>query len=224
MSRFISTMPCPPLDVTLCVLSVHCGMRDRFGAAVISFVCTISVAAAAPAQHEINDLYRRGLAGDKAAVEQCIGILEQTLKAEPTNQLARVYLGSAYTLRSRDLGFGPKKLQVLKQGVAVMNEAVAAAPNDAKVRLARALTTDALPGILGYKSESRRDFAELAAMAQRSPEKFAEGDLQIVYYNAGLAAHANGEHERAVTFLKQAQAHRVDAALAKKVDAQLASP
>jgi hypothetical protein len=181
-------------------------------------------AAATPLEKEIADLYRRALSGDKAAVEQCITKLEDVLASEPSNQLARVYLGSAYTLRSRDLGFGPKKLQVLKQGVAVMNEAVAAAPADPKVRLARALTTSALPGFLGYKGESRKDFEELAALAERSPEKFGEGDLQIVYYNAALAARQNGDRARANALLHEAAAHRADAELGKKIEGELAKP
>ncbi|MGZ5005195.1 MAG: hypothetical protein ACXV8H_06725, partial [Chthoniobacterales bacterium] len=107
------------------------------------------IAAAPNEQKEIQDLYRRGLAGDKEAVRQCIDKLEAALAAEPKNQLARVYLGSAYTLRSRDLGFSPRKLQALRHGLALMDEAVAAAPNESKIRLVRALTTSSLPGFLG---------------------------------------------------------------------------
>lgn len=180
------------------------------------------VAAPSADEKQIQELYRRGLAGDKAAVEQCVEKLEATLKADTKNQLARVYLGSAYTLRSRDLGFGPKKLQVLRQGVAVMDEAVAAAPADPKVRLARALTTSALPSILGYAAASRKDFEELAALAERAPEKFSEGDLQIVLYNAGLAARHNGDESRARALWRDAAQHPADAAQAGKVNSELA--
>lgn len=131
-------------------------------------------------QKEIQELYRRGLAGDKDAVNACIDQLEAVLKTQPQNQLARVYLGSAYTLRSRDLGFGPSKLRALRHGLALMDEAVAAEPNQPKVRLARALTTAALPGIFGRRSESERDFAILRAMAQSQPQKFDSDDLQTI--------------------------------------------
>ena len=173
-------------------------------------------------EKQIQELYRRALLGDKDAVEQCITALEAALKDQPQNQLARVYLGSAYTLRSRDMGFGPKKLKVLKQGVAVMDEAVAAAPANPKVRLARALTTSALPGILGYADEARADFSQLAELAERSPEKFDRGDLQIVFYNAGLVAKKADDRERAALLLRKAQQHTADAALAQKVEAELA--
>jgi len=173
---------------------------------------------------EVEKLYARGLAGDKAAVEECITALEAVLQDQPQNQFARVYLGSALTLRSRDMSFGPNKLKVLKQGVATMDAAVAAAPGDPKVRLARALTTQALPFFLGRASSTRQDFADLAAAAQREPGKFERRDLQIIFFNAALAAKKEGDKKRAAALLKEAQRMPVDASLARKVDAELASP
>lgn len=129
---------------------------------------------------EIARLYQTGLAGDKAAVEPCISKLEAVLKANPSNALARVYLGSAYTLRSRDLGFGPAKLQSLKQGLAVMDAAVAAAPDDPHVRLVRAMTTDALPFFAGRKQATTEDFNRLEKIAKQSPALFTEGDLAVI--------------------------------------------
>ena len=172
-------------------------------------------------EKEIQALYRRGLLGDKAAVAQCIEKLETVLRTEPTNQFARVYLGSAYTLRSRDLGFGPKKLAALKHGLALMDEAVAAASNDPKVRLARALTTSALPAIFARGAASREDFATLAEMADALSAKFDEGDLQIVYYRAGLAADDAREHTKAVALWKKASAHPADPALTQKIEEAL---
>ena len=177
---------------------------------------------ASPDEREIEELYRRGLMGDKEAVEQCIAKLEQGLRAEPNNQLARVYLGSAYTLRSRDLGFGPKKLQTLRQGLRVMDESVANAPDDPKVRLGRALTTQALLGIFGRAGESRKDFAQLAELARTAPARFSAADLQIVYYNAGLAAKTAGNHAGAVELWREGLRHGSDAALKQKMEAELA--
>ncbi len=147
----------------------------------LSFLLVLAASGAqADEQKEIQHLYQRGLAGDKDAVNQCIAKLETALQRDASNQLARVYLGSAYTLRSRDLGFGPKKLQALRHGLALMDEAVANAPNEPKVRLARALTTSSLPALFGRRSESERDFATLREMAKTQPQKFEPGDLQTV--------------------------------------------
>ena len=183
---------------------------------------TAAFAAAPPDRREIDELYRRGLLGDKAAVEQCIEKLEEALRVQPKNELARVYLGSAYTLRSRDLSFGPKKLQTLREGLRVMDEAVANAPDDPKVRLGRALTTQALPGLFGRAAQSRSDFLRLAEMAKTTPAKFTAEDLQIVYYNAGLAAKANGDAARAHDLWREGLRHGSDANLRQKIEAELA--
>jgi hypothetical protein len=155
------------------------------GAALLTFA---SSSLAQPQQKEIAELYRRGLKGDKGAVEQCIAKLEALLEQQPTNQLARVYLGSAYTLRSRDLGLGPKKLRALKRGLAFMDEAVAAAPNEPKVRLARTLTTSALPAFFGRRTESREDFELLAKEAERAPERFNQDELAAIREHTTPAA------------------------------------
>lgn len=176
----------------------------------------VAAAASSPAE-EIQDLYRRGLRGDATAVVQCIEKLEAVLQTDPRNQLARVYLGSTYTLRSRDLGFGPQKLQTLRRGIAVMDEAVAAAPDDARVRLARALTTSSLPFFVGRAESARRDFAALAEIAERSPADFSAGDLQIIFYNAALASMKASDKSRAAALLERAQQHPADPALAAEV-------
>lgn len=190
---------------------------------MIAALCIPASSFALPPEHrEIDDLYRRGLMGDKAAVEQCIAKLEEGLKSQPNNELARVYLGSSYTLRSRDLGFGPKKLQTLRQGLRVMDEAVANEPNDPKVRLGRALTTQALPGIFGRAAESRNDFLKLAEMAKTMPAKFDGSDLLIVYYNAGLAAKTNGNPTRAEELWREGLRHGSDTSIKQKIEAELA--
>ncbi len=198
-------------------------MHPALAIPVTACLLVLSVAATPLEQKKIEDLYRRSLAGEKPAVLECIAALEALLEREPQNQVARVYLGSAYTLQSRDLGFGPKKLSTLKRGVAVMDEAVAAAPNDPKIRLTRALTTSALPGFLGYRARSRQDFQTLAQMADAQPAKFEEGDLQIVYYHAGLVAKATGDRAQAVARWQKALAHPADPKLAEKIRTELAA-
>jgi hypothetical protein len=150
----------------------------------VSLLCVAVSAAAAPDEAEIARLYKRALAGDKQAVEGCIAGLESAVQAQPENQLARVYLGSAYTLRSREMSFGPGKLATLRQGLAIMDEAVAAAPDNPRVRLVRALTTDSLPFFLGRKKSSRDDFDWLQKKAAQSRENFSSGDLQVIHQHS----------------------------------------
>lgn len=172
-------------------------------------------------EESIHQLYQRGLAGDKHAVDECIAKLERALKTQPDNQLGRVYLGSTYTLRSRDLGFGLGKWKALQHGVALMDEAVAAAPNDVHVRLLRALTTQALPAILGRRKSAQDDFETLVSLVASDPDKLNAADQQTLYYNAGLLAKQSGNAVRAAELWKNAAQHPVDPALAQKVNAAL---
>jgi hypothetical protein len=153
----------------------------------------------APADEEkrIADLYARGLGGDKQAVIDCIAALETTLARTPDDKLARVYLGSAWTLRSRDLPIGPAKLSALRRGIAFMDEAASAAPNDAKVLLTRAVTNEALPGFLGRRKVARQQLDALVREIEQDPAKLSAADRQLLYLNAGEAAHRAGAAERA---------------------------
>ncbi|MGI9089448.1 MAG: hypothetical protein ACR2HH_17185 [Chthoniobacterales bacterium] len=200
-------------------------LRARHFGGVLASVILLasSVAFAASDEKEIGELYRRGLAGDKVAVVECIDRLEATMQAQPGNQVARVYLGSAYTLRSRDLGIGLEKIRVLKRGLTTMDEAVAAAPNEPKVLLVRALTNSALPAFLGQAASSRRDFARLAEIAENAPSKFQEGDLQVIYFQAGFAAKTRGDRAGARVFFRKSLTHPADPALSEKARAELSA-
>lgn len=138
------------------------------------------VSARALSESEVAPLYKRAVGGDKQATEQCIALLETAVHDQPANRVAEAYLGSAYALRSRDMTFGFAKLSTFRRGMALMDEAVAAAPENPRVRLVRALTCDPLPAFLGRKQIARDDFAKLAEMAKASPEKFTVGELKVI--------------------------------------------
>ena len=146
-------------------------------------------ALASSEEDEIRQLYRRALAGDKAAVEPCVAQLKLALEKDPRNEFARVTLGSALTLRSRDMGWGPAKLRTLKEGIATMDAAVSAAANDAHVRLIRALTLDALPALLGHKGEARRDFAWLQNVMTEHPDRLTPDEQRSLREQLGKVAH-----------------------------------
>ena len=197
-------------------------LQMNWALAPFLFLFSAVAFAAVSEQEVVHQLYQRGLAGDKRAVDECIAKVELRLRTEPGNQLARVYLGSAYTLRSRDLGFGPRKITALRHGLALMDEAVTAAPNDAHVRLLRALTTQALPSLLGRRKSAQDDFEALVTMLAKAPDTLSASDQQTVYYYAGVAAQQSGNAARASELWKDAARHPVDFELTAKVNAALA--
>ena len=178
----------------------------------------------APSDKLAAGLYARGLAGDQQAVIDCIATLEQVLATTPDNQLARVYLGSAYTLRSRDLGFGKAKLDALRKGIALMDAAAAAAPGNASVQLTRAVTNEALPIFLGRRPVARQQLDALVAQVEKNPEKLKPADRQLLYLNAGEAAKHAGNTERAAELWRRGAAIKADPKLTQEIKTALGPP
>ena len=169
-------------------------------------------------------LYARGLAGDQQAVIDCIATLEQILATTPDDQLGRVYLGSAYTLRSRDLGFGKAKLDALRKGIALMDAAAAAAPGNARVQLTRAVTNEALPAFLGRRSVAHQQLEELVVQVEKNPEKLKPADRQLLYLNAGEAAKHAGNMARAAELWRRGAAIKADPRLTREIKTALGPP
>ncbi len=191
-------------------------------------LCGTALAATATAD-PTNDklatsLFARGLAGDRQAVIDCIATLEQVLAATPDDQLARVYLGSAYTLRSRDLGFGMAKLDALRKGIALMDAAAAAAPGNARVQLTRAVTNEALPVFLGRRAIARQQLEELVVQVEKNPERLNAADRQLLYLNAGEAAKHAGNMARAAELWRRGVAIKADPKLTEEIKTALGQP
>ncbi len=177
---------------------------------------------APPSDPAVAALYARGLAGNAQAVIDCIAALEKRLANAPNDQLARAYLGSAYTLRSRDLGLGKAKLDTLRKGLALMDEAVAAAPGNADVALTRAVTNEALPIFLGRRKVARAQLNELLALVEKEPVKLRPVDRQLLYLNAGEAARHAGDKERARDLWERGLTITADAKLNAEIREALA--
>lgn len=191
----------------------------------LGVIVIAATATASPTNEKLAaDLYARGLGGDRQAVIDCIARLEQILSATPDNQLARVYLGSAYTLRSRDLSFSKAKLDALRKGIALMDAAAAAAPGNARVQLIRAVTNEALPIFLGRRSIARQQLEELVVQVDKDPEKLKPADRQLLYLNAGEAAKHAGNSARAAELWQRGVAINGDSSLTEQLKAALRQP
>ncbi len=181
-------------------------------------------AQAVPNDPAISALYARGLAGDRQAVTDCIAALEQLLTARPNDQIARVYLGSSYTLRSRDLAIGPAKLAALRKGIALMDEAATAAPEDANVLLTRAVTNAALPAFLGRRKVAREQLDRLVVQVEKDPAILTPADRQLLYLNAGESAKIAGDKARARQLWERGAAIKADGKLTQEIENALAIP
>jgi hypothetical protein len=191
---------------------------------VLLFLILPALFAVGTEEKDFAALYARGLAGDQQAVIDCVNALEGHLEKQPDDQRARVYLGSCWTLRSRDLPIGPGKLTALRKGIALMDEAAAAAPNDSKVLLLRAVTDEALPRFLGRGRIAREQLNHLVTIAETSPEQLSARDRQLLYLNAGEAALRSGEKVRARELWERGLTISTDLKLNAELKQALARP
>lgn len=142
---------------------------------------------ATPTVKEIQKRLNKGVDGDAQAVKDLVVYLKKLIKEDPKNQLYVAYLGSAYSLRSRDAWI-TKKMEYLKAAEATMNKAVNADPNNAAVRFVRAINLYHLPSIFGLRDEARADFEKLLGQLQGpNPPNFNVKTRQAIYYYAGLS-------------------------------------
>ncbi len=131
-------------------------------------------------------LHHEGVKGDKKSVLKAEADFERMHAEYPDDMLVQVYLGSVYTLRGRDVGFGPKALDYLKKGGKTMDAAVEKAPEDAHVRLVRAINYWNLPFFCGKKEPAEKDFLKLVEIIDLDPDQYDREMRQYIYYYAGL--------------------------------------
>ncbi|MEM1059403.1 MAG: hypothetical protein AAGK14_09160 [Verrucomicrobiota bacterium] len=150
-----------------------------------------------PQIREIQQRLNQGVDGDAQAVKDLVADLQKMIKADPNNHLLVAYLGSAYTLRSRDAWIADK-MKYLKKAEYTMNEAVAADPGNAAVRFVRATTMYHLPAFFGMKDEARSDFKQLLGQIEGAdPPAFNLKTQQAVYYYAGLSFYQTDKRDEA---------------------------
>jgi hypothetical protein len=143
-----------------------------------------------PLIKQVEERHEKAAAGDKKETVALTGDLEKWTKEQPTNYLLQAYLGSVYTLDSRDAWPGPGKLAYLRNGGKLMDGAVAAAPNNPAVRFVRAIDYYELPFFFGKGKTARDDFEILVKQINgeiKTPYALNIETQQAIYYYAGLS-------------------------------------
>jgi hypothetical protein len=143
-----------------------------------------------PLIKSIQARHDKAVAGDKKETQALTADLEKWTKLHPDNHLLQAYLGSVYTLDSRDAWPGPGKLTYLQNGGKELDAAVLAAPNNPAVRFIRAIDYFELPAIFGKRQTARDDFVALLKEVDgeiKTPYVLNTETQQAIYYYAGLS-------------------------------------
>ncbi len=170
----------------------------------------------------IQQLHDQSVAGDKEKTDKLIGVLQALIEQEPENQLYHVYLGSAYTLKSRDVFPGPSKLRFLKDGLKGMDAAVKKDPQNCSVRFIRAVNNYHLPTFINRRDDARKDFEILLKQINADPGKLNSRTIQAIHYFAGLAYKQTKRKNEARTTWQAGLALQADANLSEKISKELA--
>jgi hypothetical protein len=170
---------------------------------------------------EIQHQHDLAVEGDKNVTKELVQKLETLTKAHPENGLYLCYLGSAYTLASRDAFPGPKKLTYLKDGIKFMDEAVAAHPTEPGVRFVRAMNNFMLPAIFQRRDNAREDFKVLVNYIDQNPNELNAETRQAIYYFAGLSFKQLRDLEKAHSAWTKGCSFEQESVLGKKIRVEL---
>jgi len=148
----------------------------------------------------IHTRHQKAVDGDKNEVKLLAVDLEKLTKEQPHNSLLLAYLGSVYTLQSRDAFPGPGKLELLKKGGKTLDQAVDQDPTNLATRFIRAVNYYELPRIFNKRSTSREDFQLIVTQMEtpRCPQHFSDETRQAIYYYAGLSYKQLKQPEQAI--------------------------
>jgi tetratricopeptide (TPR) repeat protein len=143
-----------------------------------------------PLIQKVQARHQKAVDGDAKETKALTADLEKWTREQPNNHLLQAYLGSAYTLCSRDAWIGPGKLTYLQNGGKEMDAAVIADPNNPAVRFVRAIDYFSLPAIFGKRQTAREDFQILVKQVDgviKTPYRLNLETRQAIYYYAGMS-------------------------------------
>ncbi|MFQ3670975.1 MAG: hypothetical protein SNJ84_05915 [Verrucomicrobiia bacterium] len=169
----------------------------------------------------VHDLHQRAEKGDKRATKELVARLEAALEAHPEHHLLKAYLGSAYTLASRDAFPGPSKLSYLKDGLRTMDAAVEGAPDQPAVRFIRAVNNFHLPAFVNRRDNARADFEVLVRQLKEGDHGLSAATRQAIFYYAGLAFKQTKKPEAARAAWERGLALAPGSEMAAKIEHEL---
>jgi hypothetical protein len=178
-----------------------------------------------PLIKQVQARHERAVKGDAKETKALTTDLEKWTREQPDNHLLQAYLGSVYTLDSRDAWPGPGKLTYLRNGGKLMDAAVTAAPDNPAVRFVRAIDYFELPFFFGKGSIARDDFQILLKQIDgeiKTPFTLNIETQQAIYYFAGLSFKQLSQVPQAKAAWQQGLALDSNSDLGKKIGDELA--
>jgi len=138
---------------------------------------------------QLGDLcHDEGGKPDEKAVILAEGYFKRLLAIDPNHAMARVLYGSVLTMKARDAVWPLTQIKYVKAGNREMDAAVALAPKDVQVRLARAVNNVHMPDFMDRGEIVQEDLAWLWQQSQLTDTELKVDQKQTIalYYGQFL--------------------------------------
>jgi hypothetical protein len=131
-------------------------------------------------------LFYQAVAGDREALTRATAFFEQAQREDPSQPSVRAYLGASQLLNAAAATWPWEKGRLAKEGLVLLDQAVAAAPEDLEVRFIRGMTSYRLPRFMKRREVAAADLDMVASQAVAAAE---EGTLAPALATASLYHH-----------------------------------
>lgn len=196
----------------------------RIIAACFATICSVSIGCHAPPPHvvvpqssgtrpsaasalaEAKEGFYGAVAGQKDQLKRSIELLEQLGGASSADPQVVAYTGACRLLEASQASWFWNKALLAREGLALLDRAVAEAPADLEVRFLRGVTGYQLPAFVGRYQLAANDLAYVAARASsaaRAGTIDRRAAAAALYYH-GLAMERIGEKQAAINAWRQA--------------------
>lgn len=172
--------------------------------------------------NQIIRLHTEGVAGSAASVQEANQLLEQLRRDFPGNPLADAYHGSIMILIARDKTKSFDKLKWCKNGLRLLDSAVAAAPQDTMVRLLRGKAAFQLPEKYFKRTPTAiEDYTFLIDHELREGGILRTEEYSQLIYELGEAYYNIGRNREASMCWKQLQTREITPEMEQRVNQKL---
>ena len=141
---------------------------------------------------------------EKGASEKAVIYLNKALVLAPDDIEVQAYLGSALTMSARDSWNVFIKVGRVKEGMAMMNEAVSKEPESVVIRMVRANNSLNLPDFFRQKEVAKEDFRYLEKLIMESRVDMPPDIKGEIFYKLGMIDKHEGNVLLANEYFKKA--------------------
>jgi tetratricopeptide (TPR) repeat protein len=132
--------------------------------------------------------HNEGVAGSKEAVQRAQALFKSLHEQYPDNAAVKAYYGSTLALMARDANRPSDRLGLAKQGLALLDEAVAAEPEERSLRMLRGKIAHRLPEQFFHRADTAiEDYAMLIGHELENPGSLEQTTYAQLVYELGEA-------------------------------------